>query len=95
MSFIEKFGSTIPEGVKYVLKNNDMFGGRYEFVEPKLSGLSTVSDGLKLKNFDRLECMVFTYDGGNVFKLSLFDGRSVEIDLNVNHIKCGKRLYSW
>ena len=81
--------------MSYVLKNHDIFGGRYEFLERKLSGLSTVSEGLRLQNFDRLECMVFTYDGGNVFKLSLFDGRSVEIDLNVNHIRCGKIFYFW
>lgn len=95
MSFIHRFGSTIPEWVRYVLKNHDMFGGRYELLSGQLSGLSNVSQGLRLPNFDRLECMVFTYDGGNVFKLSLFDGRSVEIDLNVNHIRCGKILYLW
>ncbi|KAL1815677.1 hypothetical protein ACET3Z_018251 [Daucus carota] len=40
-------------------------------------------------DFSLLELMVFTYDGGRVFKLSLFDGHNVEIGLDVNVVVSG------
>ncbi|KAL1819307.1 hypothetical protein ACET3Z_014176 [Daucus carota] len=88
-SFMSMFGSDIPEWFVYNLKNFALYGGHYEFLERKLSGLRKVCEGLRLLNFDVLELMVFTYDGGRRFKLSLFDGCNVEIDLDVNDILPG------
>ena len=44
-------------------------------------------------DFSLLELMVFTYDGGRVFKLSLFDGHNVEIGLDVNVVVSGELPY--
>ena len=84
------FGAKIPEWVTYVLKNHFMFGGHYEFLHHKISGLSSICQGLRLDNFDRLELLVFTYDGDRIFRLSLFDGRNVEVGLDINVITYGE-----
>lgn len=89
------FGSDIPEWFTYNLKNHAIYGGHYEFFERKLSGLRTVCEGLRLVNSDVLELLVFTYDGGRRFKLSLFDGCNVKINLDVNVILPSKSREFW
>ena len=84
------FGSKIPEWFNYVLRNHFRFGGHFEYLECKLSGLRKICDGLRLSNFQKLDLLVFTYDCGGFFKLSLFDGSSVEVRLDVNEITFGK-----
>ncbi|KAL1831329.1 hypothetical protein ACET3Z_000980 [Daucus carota] len=88
-SFLRMYGGQIPEWFTYVLKNHFIFGGHYEFLHRKLSGLSSICQGLRLDNFDRLELLVFTYDGDRIFRLSLFDGRNVEVGLDINVITYG------
>ncbi|KAL1804954.1 hypothetical protein ACET3Z_028022 [Daucus carota] len=88
-SFMRMFGSVIPEWFIYKTKDNGIFGGHYEFLERKLSGMRRVCEVLRLVDFSLLELMVFTYDGGRVFKLNLFDGHNVEIGLDVNVVVSG------
>ena len=87
------FGSVIPEWFIYKTKDNGIFGGHYEFLERKLSGMRRVCEVLRLVDFSLLELMVFTYDGGRVFKLNLFDGHNVEIGLDVNVVVSGELPY--
>ena len=84
------FGSTIPEWFTYRLRNHYIFGGHYEFFERKLYGLRSICEGLRLPDFNKLEFLVFTYDGGRNFKLSLFDGTNVEIGLDLTPVTTGK-----
>ena len=86
---MRKIGNIIPEWVTYLMKNKFMFGGHFDFGACKLTGLSKVCDGLKLRNYENLELLVFTFDGGRFFNLSLFDGRNVEISLDINKISFG------
>lgn len=67
-----------------------MFGGHFEFVEGKISGLRKLCEGLKLPNFQKLELLVFTYDMGRFLKLSMFDGRNVEVSLDIKAITSGE-----
>ncbi|KAL1808431.1 hypothetical protein ACET3Z_025421 [Daucus carota] len=87
--FWRMFGSVIPEWFNYVLRNHFRFGGHFEFLERKLSGLRKICDGLRLSSFEKLELLVFTYESDGFFKLSLFDGSAVEVRLDVNEITFG------
>ncbi|WOH08669.1 hypothetical protein DCAR_0728113 [Daucus carota subsp. sativus] len=89
IAFWRKFGAKIPEWFAYVLKNHFRFGGHFEFTKRKQSGLKKICEGLKLSKFEKFELLVFTYDSGRLFTLTLFDGSSVEVCLDVQAITLG------
>ncbi|WOG86593.1 hypothetical protein DCAR_0205808 [Daucus carota subsp. sativus] len=89
------FGSTIPEWFTYRLRNHYIFCGHCEFLERKLSGLRSICEGLRLVDFDKLELLVNTYNGGRNFKLSLFDGTNVEIGLDLTAITSGHLVFTF
>ena len=93
IAFWRKFGAKIPEWFTYVLKNHFRFGGHFEFTKRKLSGLKKICEGLKLSKFEKFELLVFTYDSGRLFTLTLFDGSSVEVCLDVQAITLGGFVY--
>ena len=93
IAFWRKFSAKIPEWFTYVLKNHFRFGGHFEFTKRKLSGLKKICEGLKLSKFEKFELLVFTYDSGRLFTLSLFDGSSVEVCLDVQAITLGEFVY--
>lgn len=97
MSFVAEFAAQMPSAVKYVLNCSTELLGYYDDFRRKLVGLRKVSEALGLPQyFTSLECLLFTYDTGRKFYLSLFDGRNVEILLDPAVMESGQNTgFCW